>query len=556
MNEMLMKKILMELSVALRVTLSLLLACSLAYPLLVWVGGQACFHKQANGSLLYDANGEVIGSELIGQVFNGDRYFNSRPSVAGKGYDATSSSGSNLGPTSKALYDLLTKNLKTYREENGLHINDEVPADAVTASGSGLDPHISPANAYLQAPHVARARSIAVDELYVLIDQATAKRDWGIFGEPRVNVLELNLALELIHQQERGRLKLYLGSSAGVGKTFAMLVEGNRLKEQGVDVVIGYVEPHARPETIAQIGSLEMVPPLTTTHAGITLKELDLAAVLQRKPYIVLIDELAHTNAPGLQHAKRYEDVETLRHAGIHVISTLNIQHLESLYEVVEKSTGVKVQERIPDNVVATADQIVNIDIEAEDLIARLAAGKIYPSQVVETALQNFFTIKNLTQLREITLNEIAQFLDRRQRVSGTSTGQINVLGKVMVALSSRGPDPAGLLRTTSRLAANLNAPWYAVYVRTKKEAGKRLDSETHRILAQTLDIAQKMGGSIILLENKNVAQALCDFAKENSITHLIIGRSLKQHWFRWKPGLVDILQRQLPDVAIVLNRC
>jgi two-component system sensor histidine kinase KdpD len=362
--------------------------------------------------------------------------------------------------------------------------------------------------------------------------------------------------LELIHRQRRGRLKLYLGSSAGVGKTYAMLVEGNRLREQGVDVVIGYVEPHDRPETIAQIGKLEIVPPLTVTHSGITLKELDLDAVLRRKPFIVLVDELAHTNAPGLRHAKRYEDVEALREAGIHVISTLNIQHLESLYGVVEESTGVRVQERIPDNIVATADQIMNIDLEAEDLIARLQDGKIYPRQVVDSALQNFFTTRNLTQLREITLNEIAQFLDRRQRQRDANGEKVKVLGKVMVALSSRGPDPAILLRTTSRLAANLNASWYAVYVRTKRESGSRLDSETHRILSQTLDLAQKMGGSIVLLENRNVLQALGAFARNNAVTHLVLGRPNRHPGLQWlRPSLVEALIRDLPDVSIVVSR-
>ncbi len=183
--------------------------------------------------------------------------------------------------------------------------------------------------------------------------------------------------LHLIQRQARGKLKVYLGSSAGVGKTYAMLVEGNRLKQRGVDVVIGYVEPHERPETTAQIGALEIIPPRVTSYHGIEIREMDLDAVLARKPTVVLVDEFAHTNAPGSRNHKRYEDVTELLDTGISVITTLNVQHLESLYNVIEAATGIKVKERIPDSVVAQADQIVNIDLPAEDLIERLKARKI-----------------------------------------------------------------------------------------------------------------------------------------------------------------------------------
>ena len=192
-----------------------------------------------------------------------------------------------------------------------------------------------------------------------------------------------------------------------------MLLEGNRLKRQGVDVVIGYVEPHDRPETAAQIGDLEIVPPLLTSYHGITLREMDVDAVLNRKPTVALVDELAHTNAPQSRNRKRYEDVEDLLRAGINVITTVNIQHLESLYNIVESATGVRVKERVPDEVVAQADQIVNIDLAAEDLQERLQAGKIYPKERIVTAINNFFTTKNLTRLREMTLSDIVNILDR-----------------------------------------------------------------------------------------------------------------------------------------------
>src|SRR6201982_2888432 len=260
--------------------------------------------------------------------------------------------------------------------------------------------------------------------------------------------------LSIIRQQQVGKLKIYLGPCAGVGKTYHMLVEGNRLRRQGIDVVIGYVEPHDRPETAAHIGDLEIVPPLVAQYHGITLREMDVDAVLRRKPTVVLVDELAHTNAPQSRNRKRYEDVQELLQAGINVITTVNIQHLESLYNIVEDVTGVKVKERVPDEIITQADQVVNIDLPAEDLLERLQAGKIYPKERVETALANFFTPKNLTRLREMTLSETANILDRRNREGAEMESNIGGLGQVMVALSSSGPDPGRLLRRTARLAA------------------------------------------------------------------------------------------------------
>src|SRR5262245_5757774 len=212
--------------------------------------------------------------------------------------------------------------------------------------------------------------------------------------------------LNLIRRQERGRLKVYLGSNAGVGKTYAMLLEGNRLKKQGVDVAIGLVETHGRAETAEQIGELEVIPPRQIEYRGVTLREMDVDAILARRPTVCLVDELAHTNAPGSKHAKRYQDVEDLLRAGIHVITTVNIQHLESLYDRVERATGVKVKERIPDSVLADADQLVNVDLPAEDLLERMRAGKVYPPDRAQWALENFFTAPNLTRLREMTLTE------------------------------------------------------------------------------------------------------------------------------------------------------
>ncbi len=229
--------------------------------------------------------------------------------------------------------------------------------------------------------------------------------------------------LELIRRQQRGKLKIYLGFAAGVGKTFEMLQEGNRLRKQGVDVVIGYVETHGRAETIAQIGELEQVPRRKIEYRGILLEEMDLDAVVARRPTIALVDELAHTNAPGSRNPKRYQDVEELLRAGVSVVTTLNIQHLESLNDIVQRATGVRVKERIPDYVVAMADQIVNVDLSAEDLRERLQAGKIYPSERIAIAMENFFVPEKLTQLRELAMEEIAFRLDQHRREESQRSG-------------------------------------------------------------------------------------------------------------------------------------
>jgi two-component system sensor histidine kinase KdpD len=359
--------------------------------------------------------------------------------------------------------------------------------------------------------------------------------------------------LTIIRRQQLGKLKIYLGPCPGVGKTYQMLVEGNRLRRQGVDVVIGYVEPHNRPETTAQIGELEIVPPLLAKYHGITLKEMDLDAVIERKPTIALVDELAHTNTPQSHNRKRYEDVQDLLRAGINVIATVNIQHFESLYNIVEDVTGVKVKERVPDEIITQADQVVNIDLPAEDLLERLQAGKIYPKERVEAALANFFTSKNLTRLREMTLSETANILDRRNREGAEQESNAGGLGQVMVAISSRGPDPGRLLRKTARLAAQLNAQWYAVYVRTPNESAVKIDATVQRQVADTLEAAQKMGGLVISLKHENVGQALISFAKEYGITHVVIGRPGKKAVRLFTRALHDELIQELPGTDLVI---
>ena len=360
--------------------------------------------------------------------------------------------------------------------------------------------------------------------------------------------------LSIIRRQQLGKLKIYLGPCPGVGKTYMMLQEGNRLKRNGVDAVIGYVEPHDRPETTAQIADLEIIPPRVTKYHGIELREMDVDAILTRKPPVVLVDELAHTTAPGSKHNKRYEDVNDLLRAGISVIATVNIQHFESLYNIVEEATGVKVKERVPDEIISQADQIVNIDLPAEDLQERLNAGKIYPKERIEAALAHFFTSKNLTRLREMTLSETANFLDRQQRSNSEQEKQVSALGQVMVAISSLGSDPGRLLRKTARLAAMLNAQWYAVNVRTPRESAIRIDATTQRHLSDTLETAQKMGGLVIVLKQEQVAAALIAFAREYGITHIVLGKPHPKKLRNFfMPSLHEQIIKELSDVDVIL---
>lgn len=358
--------------------------------------------------------------------------------------------------------------------------------------------------------------------------------------------------LGLIRSQQRGKLKIYLGFAPGVGKTYEMLQEGQRLQKQGLDVVIGILESHGRAETAAQMGSLELLPRRVVEYRGVKLEELDLDALLQRKPTVALIDELAHTNAPGSRNSKRYQDVEELLRAGIHVITTLNIQHIESLYDVIEQFTGVKVKERVPDYVLAEADQIINVDVAAEDLQERLRQGKVYPQDRIERALANFFTAENLSRLRELTLEEIASALDRqRQQRAGVIA---NASDRVMVCLSSRSPNLHRLLRKAARLADRFNAPLYAVYVQTPREAVDKVDAALQRQITDAQTLAQQLGAIPLQFKGPTFEVTVASFVAEYNITHIVMGRSLRPWYRRWfGNSIVERLQAMVPRVDITL---
>jgi two-component system, OmpR family, sensor histidine kinase KdpD len=340
--------------------------------------------------------------------------------------------------------------------------------------------------------------------------------------------------LRMIRRAQRGKLKVYLGYGAGVGKTWKMLEEGHHLKEEGVDVVVGLLETHGRAEVAKLVEGLEVVPRRQFQYRGITLEEMDLDAVLARRPEVALVDELAHTNVPGSKNAKRYQDVEDLVSAGIHVISTLNVQHLESLYDIVETHIGVKVRERIPDSVLSEADEIVNVDITPADLLQRLKEGKIYPKERVAVALANFFKRVNLDQLRELTLREIASQIDLKRRTEPEEPVDI-APDQVMVCLSSRGPNAGALLRYGSRLAGRLNTNWYAVYVQTPREEATVIDAATQSQLSDTLTLAKELGAQVFPFKGEDVAKTILHFAREYRVGHIVIGKpGPLPAWKRW----------------------
>jgi two-component system, OmpR family, sensor histidine kinase KdpD len=358
--------------------------------------------------------------------------------------------------------------------------------------------------------------------------------------DPKAGVTDF---LTLVRQRERGKLKLYIGSAAGVGKTFRMLTEAQELRRRGIDVVIGFVETHNRADTAAQIGSLEVVPRKHIEYRGVTLEEMDVDAIISRHPQVAVVDELAHTNVPGAKRPKRWEDVIELLDDGINVISAVNIQHLESLNDVVAETLGVTVRETVPDWIIGAADQVVNVDLSAEDLRQRLQEGKIYPVEKVPAALANFFTEENLTTLRELALREVASSVDRtREQIVRRAAGEPEKpknLDRVMVAMASDTPHTQVLLRKASRIAGRLNSDWYCVYVQTPEESADRIDATVQRKLVDNIQRAQAMGAEVIKLTDTNVAESLATFAHEHGVALILVGRSRRSWLHRVLRGSV-----------------
>jgi two-component system sensor histidine kinase KdpD len=373
----------------------------------------------------------------------------------------------------------------------------------------------------------------------------------------RPNPDELLARVQVEEQRaQRGKLKLFLGYAAGVGKTFEMLQEARRQKTAGVNVVVGYVEPHGRPETEALLEGLEVIPPQMVPHRGVTVRELDLDGVLKRRPELVLIDELAHTNAEGLRHTKRWHDVEELLTAGIDVYTTLNVQHLESLNDVIAQITGVIVRETLPDTVLEKCDDLELIDITPEELIERLQAGKVYIPQQAERALRHFFQKSNLHALRELSFRQAASRVGRD--VEAARRGKA---ARVPWATAERllvcvGPSPtsAKLIRSAKRMAAAFEAPWLAVTVETRG-ADVQPAAVRHKV-ARHLELAQELGAETRTLVGADVAETILDYARSRNVTKLVVGKTERSWWGRLLTGdVISKLLQRAGDIDVYVIR-
>jgi two-component system sensor histidine kinase KdpD len=356
------------------------------------------------------------------------------------------------------------------------------------------------------------------------------------------------ILLAKLEQEQHARLRIYIGAAPGVGKTFQMLEDVHLLRKQGYDVAIGFVETYGRAETEAKIGELEVIPRRKIPYRNVVIEEMDVDAIIARKPEICIVDELAHTNVPGSKNKKRYEDVLDLLDAGVNVFTAVNIQHLETLNDAVARSSGVRVRETVPDSFLKRADEVVNVDVTVDELRTRLKQGKIYKPEKVEQALTNFFRKGNLSTLRELALRAVAEEVGSKAAQYRTREGlePAPIPEKVMVCISSN-QTAKKLLRAGSRIAGRLGAVWYAVYVETPQENPSSIRPENARNLGESLGLAEDLGATVVRLKAKRPADGLIEFARREGITHVIFGQSARSRWDILLHG--SILNRFLAEV-------
>lgn len=362
--------------------------------------------------------------------------------------------------------------------------------------------------------------------------------------------------LQLINSSKRGKLKIYIGMSAGVGKTYRMLQEAHVLLQNGIDVKIGYVETHNRKETHDLLEGLPIIPRRKLFYKGKELDELDVPAIIVLRPEIVIIDELAHTNIEGSKNKKRWQDVFEILDAGINVISAVNIQHLESLNDEVKTVTGIEVTERIPDTVLASADEVVNIDLTADELIVRLKEGKIYDKSKISSALDNFFKNENILQLRELALKEVASQVTRKVETE-IITGKTLRKEKFLACISSNETTAKNVIRKTARLASYYNSQWFLLYVQVPRESADRIALNKQRHLINNFKLATELGAETIKIQSKNIAMTIMEQCEERKITTVCIG---KPHLDIWRiilatdtfNSLLKRLSKQNVDLVIL----
>ncbi len=359
--------------------------------------------------------------------------------------------------------------------------------------------------------------------------------------------------LARIQEKDHARLRIYIGAAPGVGKTYEMLQEAHALRSRGLDVVVGYVETFGRRETEAQIRDLEIVPRRRIEHRGVTLEEMDVDGVIARRPQVCIVDELAHSNAPGSRHAKRYEDVLDILDAGIHVMTAVNIQHLETLNDAVARATGVRVRETVPDTFLDRADEVINVDVTVEELRNRLREGKIYRPEKVEQALTNFFRKGNLSTLRELALRAVADEVGEKAASYRAREGLEPALipERVMVCMSSNAHAPR-VIRTGARIAGRLGSRWYAVYVETPPERANRINPLDAEALRQNIALAESLGATVVRVKADKAADGLIAFAQREGVTHVIFGQSARTRWeLLLRRSTLDRFLGAVPDAAV-----
>lgn len=372
-------------------------------------------------------------------------------------------------------------------------------------------------------------------------------------GEQRPDPDSLLAKVQLQESKERrGKLRIYFGSSAGVGKTFAMLLAARKLQSEGCDAVVGIVETHGRAETLALLDGLEILPPKSVSYRGKTLTDFDLDAALGRRPGLILVDELAHSNAAGARHPKRWQDVEELLAAGIDVFTTLNVQHLESLNDVVGGITNVRVWETVPDTVFDAADEVVLVDIPAEELLARLKAGKVYIPQQAERAVNNFFRRGNLMALRELALRRTADRVEGDVQAYRVDKSIVSIWKTATALLTCVGPDAGAerVVRAAARLASQLNADWHAIYVETP--ALQRLPAARRETILATLNLAQNLGATTAVIANPEVAESVVAYARKHNLSKLVIGRNPSRRLLPWQRSSGQKLSLLAPDIDLI----
>ena len=330
--------------------------------------------------------------------------------------------------------------------------------------------------------------------------------------------------LNLIRKSRRGKFKIYVGMSAGVGKTYRMLQEAQALLHNGLDVKIGYIETHNRKETHALLEGLPVIPRRKLFYKGKELEEFDVQAVINLHPEIVIVDELAHSNIEGSKNGKRWQDVVEILDAGINVISAVNIQHIESLHAAVKEITGVDVAERIPDSILREADEVVNIDLTADELIIRLKEGKIYSPDKIEVSLKNFFQSERILQLRELALKEVASQVERKIENELPRNSHLKT-ERFLACISSNYEIAKKVIRKTARLAAYYNSKWFVLYVQTPKEAGDKIGLASQRYLINNFKLATELGAEIIKVKSHNIAKGILETSASQHITTICIGK-------------------------------